>query len=215
VKEFGISALDGLMIDFDHAVMFCDLGVIQLLELGERKPSATLPQRFKSQIRYCDKKRVMRFRVYATNGPPKSRRRWCRIDRQRTLNSFFSVVGARGPAAPAQLETPAADPADVAPAPHASTGDPADGDAEAPEHPRDASAARRSEATAASPHAWSHDIDAIPMPWGEKPKQGALRSAVTSFDPDGRCSYEATHKCRSAAWHWLRFIVVDHPDVVV
>ena len=47
MKEFGISALDGLMIDFDHAVMFCDLDVIQLLELGERKPSATLPQRFK------------------------------------------------------------------------------------------------------------------------------------------------------------------------
>ena len=162
------------MIDFDHAVMFCDLDVFQLLELDERKPPVTLPQCFKPQIRYCDQKRAMRFRAYATNGPSKSRRRWCRIDRQRKLHSFFSAVGSRGPAATAQLETQAADPADVAPAPHASNGDPADGDAEAPEHPRDASAARRSEATATSPHARSHDIGAIPIPWGEKPKQGAL-----------------------------------------
>ena len=39
----------------------------QLLELGERKPAATLPQRHKSQIRYSDKKRVARFRDHATN----------------------------------------------------------------------------------------------------------------------------------------------------
>ena len=39
----------------------------QLLELGERKPAAMLPQRHKSQIRYSDKKRVMHFREYATD----------------------------------------------------------------------------------------------------------------------------------------------------
>ena len=39
----------------------------QLLELGERKPAATLPQRHKSQIRYSTKKRVARFRDYATD----------------------------------------------------------------------------------------------------------------------------------------------------
>ena len=139
-------------------------------------------------------------------------------NRQRTLHSFFSAVGARGPAASPQLETPAADPAEAAPAPHASTGDSADGDAEASEHPRNASATRRSEATATSPHARSHDIGAMPMQLGEKPKQDALRGVtcvVTSFDLDGRCSYAGTHKCRSAAWHWSRCIVVDHPDVVV
>ena len=38
----------------------------QLLQLGERKPATTLPQRHKSQIRYSDKKRVARFRDYAT-----------------------------------------------------------------------------------------------------------------------------------------------------
>ena len=53
------------------------------------------------------------------------------------------------------------------------------------------------------------------MPWGKKPKQGALRGVVTSFDLSGRCSYAATHKCRSAVWHWSQCIVVDHPDVVV
>ena len=122
-------------------------------------------------------------------------------NRQRTLRSFLSTVSERGLAAPAQLETPAAVSADTAPAPRADTGEPG-GDAEVPEQSRDASAARRSEATATPPHARSHDIDAMPMPWGEKPKQGALRGVVTSFDLDGRCSYAATHKCRSAAWHW-------------
>ena len=53
------------------------------------------------------------------------------------------------------------------------------------------------------------------MPWGAKPKQDALRGAITSFDLDGRCSYAASHKCHSAAWYWSRCIVVDHPDATV
>ena len=55
------------MIDYDLSILFCDLDVTQLLELGERKPAAMLPQRHKLQIRYSDKKRVLRFRDYATD----------------------------------------------------------------------------------------------------------------------------------------------------
>ena len=67
VQAFGIAALEDLMIDYDHSILFCDLDVTQPLELGERKPAAALPQRHKSQIRYSDKKRVARFRGYATD----------------------------------------------------------------------------------------------------------------------------------------------------
>ena len=66
-QAFGIAAPNGLMIDYDHVILFCDLDVAQLLELGERKPAALLPQRHKSQIRYSDQKRVARFRAYATD----------------------------------------------------------------------------------------------------------------------------------------------------
>ena len=78
-------------------------------------------------------------------------------------------------------------------------------------HPKGASAARRSEATATPIRARY----AVPMPWGAKPKQDTLRGVVTSFDLDGRCSYAATHKYHSAAWHWSRCIVVDQSDIVV
>ena len=67
IKAFGIAAPAELMIDYDHSVLFCDLDVTQLLELGTRKPAPDLPQRHKSQIRYSDKKRVARFRTYAAN----------------------------------------------------------------------------------------------------------------------------------------------------
>ena len=67
VQAFGVAAPEDLMIDYVHSILFCDLDVKQLLELGERKPAATLPQRHKSQIRYSDKKRVARFRDYATD----------------------------------------------------------------------------------------------------------------------------------------------------
>ena len=50
VQAFGISAPDDLMIGFDHAIMLCDLSVVRLLELGERKPIAALPQRHKPQV---------------------------------------------------------------------------------------------------------------------------------------------------------------------
>ena len=43
VQAFGIAAPDDLMINYDHAILFCDLDVTQLHELGERKPAAPLP----------------------------------------------------------------------------------------------------------------------------------------------------------------------------
>ena len=135
---------------------------------------------------------------------------------KRALNSFVSAAGARGSAAPAPPETSAEASAEAVPAPSASTGGPAGDDAEVSAQPKGASAASRSEATATPIRARSHDIGAMSMPWGAKPKQDALRGVITSFDlDDGRCSYAATHKCHSAAWHWSRCIVVDHPDVVV
>ena len=67
IKAFGMSAPAELMVDYDHSVLFCDLDVTQLLELGARKPAPDLPQRHKSQIRYSDKKRVARFRTYAAD----------------------------------------------------------------------------------------------------------------------------------------------------
>ena len=67
IKSFGVAAPADLMVDYDHSILFCDLDVTQLLELGARKPAATLPQRHKSQIRYSDKKRVARFRTYAAD----------------------------------------------------------------------------------------------------------------------------------------------------
>ena len=59
------------------------------------------------------------------------------------------------------------------------------------------------------------NIDDVPTPWGVTPQQDALRGAITCHDLDGRCSYSASNKCHSAANHWSRCIVVDHPDVAV
>ena len=110
-------------------------------------------------------------------------------NRQRTLRNFLSATGAQGPAAPARLAMPAAAPADVALAPRAGAGDSARGDEEAPKPPRDESSERWSEAAATSPSARSHDTNVMPIPWGVKAKQDALRGVVTCFDPEGRCSH--------------------------
>ena len=67
INAFGVAAPADLMVDYDHSIIFCDLDVTLLLELGERNPAATLPQRHKSRIRYSDKKCVARFRKYATD----------------------------------------------------------------------------------------------------------------------------------------------------
>jgi hypothetical protein len=57
IKAFGVAAPADLMIDYDHSILFCDLDVTQLLELGTRKPAPDLPQRHKSQICYSDNRR--------------------------------------------------------------------------------------------------------------------------------------------------------------
>ena len=56
IKAFGVAAPVGLMVDYDHSILFCDLDVTQLLELGARKTAEDLPQRHKPQIRDSDKK---------------------------------------------------------------------------------------------------------------------------------------------------------------
>ena len=56
--------------------------------------------------------------------------------------------------------------------------------------------------------------------WGRNGSSVSKETVVETLrnnlaDLDGRCSYAASHKCHSAAWHWSRCIVVDHPDVTV
>ena len=49
IKAFGVAAPPDLMVDYDHSILFCDLDVTQLLELGTRTMPEDLPQRHKSQ----------------------------------------------------------------------------------------------------------------------------------------------------------------------
>ena len=134
---------------------------------------------------------------------------------QRTLRSFFSAAGARGLSAATLLPTLAAAPSAAALDSSASTGGSARAVTKASTQPTGASAASRSAATATPIYSRSHDIGAMPMPWGAKPKRDALRGVITSCDLDGRCYYAASHKFHSAEWHWSRCILVDHSDVAV
>ena len=79
IKAFGVAAPADLMVDYDHSVLFCDLDVAQLLELGARKPAADLPQRHKPQMRYSDKKRVARGGDHLGHGDTPGRPRWGHI----------------------------------------------------------------------------------------------------------------------------------------
>ena len=135
-------------------------------------------------------------------------------NRQRTMCSFFTADGAQPPSAPVPLPAPAAVSEAAAPDQSIADGSKQTG-AEVLTQQAGASAASRSAATATPARDRRHNIGEVPMPWGAKPKQDALRGAITSFDLDGRCSYAALHKCHSAAWHWSRCIVIDHPDVTV
>ena len=74
---------------------------------------------------------------------------------------------------------------------------------------------RRSAATTTPARDRRHNIGAMPAPWGVAPQQGALRGAITCHGADGRCSYSASHKSRSAANHWSCCIAIDHPGVAV
>ena len=122
-------------------------------------------------------------------------------NRQRTMHSFFTAAGARAPSAPAPLPTQAAASEAAAPDQSRAGGFEQTG-AEVPTQHAGASAASRSTATATPARDRRHNIGEVPVPWGAKPKQDALRGAITCFDLDGRCSYAAARKCHSAAWHW-------------
>ena len=78
-----------------------------------------------------------------------------------------------------------------------------------------ANAVSQNEETSTPPQDRRHNIADVPAPWGVAPQQGALRGVITCHDTDGRCSYEAPHKCHSTHSHWSRCIVVDYPDVAV
>ena len=104
-------------------------------------------------------------------------------NRQRTMHSFYTAAGARVPAVPASPPAQAAAPAQPAPrlrctrelrqtAPRDTT------------QRQAASDASRSEATATLPQDRRHNIADVPA-------RGVWRGVITSYDSDGRCSYEA------------------------
>ena len=55
VRRFGIDADRDLMVDFDHAVLFADIGMCQVLGLKRTSPQPQVSVRRKSTIRYSDK----------------------------------------------------------------------------------------------------------------------------------------------------------------
>ena len=102
-------------------------------------------------------------------------------NRQRALRSFLSAAGARGSAAPAPLETSAAAPAEAVPVPSISTGGPVRDGAEVSAQLKGESAASRSKATATLIRARSHDIVAMPMPWGGEAEAGRTARCYHEF----------------------------------
>ena len=50
------------MVDFDHAVLFTDIGMCQILGLKRSSPQPQVPARRKSKIRYSDKPSAAQFR---------------------------------------------------------------------------------------------------------------------------------------------------------
>ena len=65
VRQFGIDADRDLMVDFDHAVLFTDIDMCQVLGLERSSPRPQVPVRRKSTIRYSDKQGVAQFREFA------------------------------------------------------------------------------------------------------------------------------------------------------
>ena len=62
LRQFYIDADRDLMVDFDHAVLFADIGMCQVLGLKRSPPQPQVPARRKSKIRYSDKPSVAQFR---------------------------------------------------------------------------------------------------------------------------------------------------------
>ena len=130
------------------------------------------------------------------------------------MRSFYTAAGARASSVPTPLPAQAAAPEATAPDRSHAGGLERTG-AETPTQHSGASTASRSAATATPARDRRHNTDDVPMSRGVKPKQDAMRGVITCYDLDGRCSYAASHKCHSAACHWSRCIVVDHPGVTV
>ena len=67
MRQFGIDADRDLMVDFDHAVLFADIGMCQVLVLKRSSPQPQVTVRRKSKIRHSDKPSVAQFREFAGN----------------------------------------------------------------------------------------------------------------------------------------------------
>ena len=65
VRRFGIDADRDLMVDFDHAVLFTDIDMCQVLGPKRTSPQPHVPARRKSKSRYSDKLGVAQFRDFA------------------------------------------------------------------------------------------------------------------------------------------------------
>ena len=57
-RQFGVDADRDLMVVFDHAVPFADIGMCQVLGLKRTSPQPQVPARCESKIRYSDKPSV-------------------------------------------------------------------------------------------------------------------------------------------------------------
>ena len=64
MRRFGVDADATLMHDFDHAVLFADVGVRKVLGLASVE-EVTTPKRRSSEVRYSDKQGLERFRTFA------------------------------------------------------------------------------------------------------------------------------------------------------
>ena len=64
VRRFGVDADATLMHDFDHAVLFADVGVAKVIGLTSME-EVTTSKRRRPEIRYSDKQGLERFRTFA------------------------------------------------------------------------------------------------------------------------------------------------------
>ena len=67
VRQSVVDADRDLTVDFDHAVLFADIGMCQVLGLKRSSPQPQVPLRRKSKIRYSDTPSVAQFREFADN----------------------------------------------------------------------------------------------------------------------------------------------------
>ena len=84
VRQFGIDADRGLMVDFDHAVLFADIGMFQVLRLKRTSPQPQVPVRRKSKIRYSD--------TLHQHGHPEKRKRAEQFDTHKVNNSKVDAL---------------------------------------------------------------------------------------------------------------------------